>query len=1222
MLQIPLLLMVMARSASVSLPVTIDRPEVREHYAGLYSVRIDGYDCQTLTGAMLPMKTVMYPVPLEGEVSVTVEPSGIASLGAAPPVAMSVFEGETEKFVEADISSLPSEWSEVVERGTFRRTGYVRVRLYPVIYSDGELLYADLSVNVQHEHRGAAETVRGFEGEILETVFGTSEVWREPVSRAGESPFWGKPWARIQVDTAGVFRITGEMIPEALGMPSGTFSMMTGRGAMISFEEPELDTFVPRPVPILVQDGGDGTFDAEDGIVFYGRGLSWWQGFTDGHTNSAFSHENTYWLTWGGEGGPFMEVLDGSVTGAPPVNDTYINRLHFEENQNLSPDFDVMDDGYAWHRIASSTPAYYSFQTPGAAGGGTIRVRFYIDEGNLITVTARLNDAFAADTVVRFGSTIEWEFPVNEFSSSGNTLSLQFESSGHKVYTEWFEVFPETGYRSWSSVCQVPLDRQFPAGERRLVTWAQNLGSSSFVCMVLSDTAAVAIDVPGGKDFEVPMPEDWTEPVMWVLPGGAFLEPVSVSSASPGRIVETLNSARTVYIFPEEFADDMPLFARGRNDVEMIALQEIYDEFNGGVRDPNAVRAFFIHTLRYWDQIPSQLVLAGDGHWDPRGFTTGKSCPVDILTYSYHDGTPVCSDHLYASPVSTDLPQAAVSRIPASSRTELQLVAGKSAAYADPTQESGTWQSVVIGAADDERYPTTPDSDQTDHTEYSEEVMTEHVPERLVPLRHYEIFWDWNSNWKKPECRAAFIENWSEGAVALFYMGHGGFDQLADEGLMYLEDTESMACGKRTPYAFFGSCSVGFFQNPSNESIAEEVVTSQAGGAIVSSGASCVSQSGPNRGLLQSIFDVLLYTDIYGIGEAQWLGMLNHGTWPSNDKQYIIFGDGSLELALPDSGVAFSETDLFTSQLAEVDGNLNREGLVMVTAWESARPDSYYTRAQSLLIEYLSTPGIYYRGLAPADPEFELEMFVPEVAVTGKLARIRYFSPGEGGGELICAYPLELDYGVSGSSDTIGPDIEMWLSGFRGVENPTVSGSIVLEAILSDESGINLLPYPGNQLALYIDGTPIDVADWFTYQPGSATTGTLVYPVQELQPGDHHLKLRVADNLTNLSTEEMTFHLLEESSAEFTDFFVYPTPAISVVSFNWVQSSPAPVTIGIYTVSGRKIREMGNLAGFSGYNQQTWDLTDEEGDRVASGSYIFVVSAGDSRETGILTVAR
>ncbi len=1182
---------------------------------------------------LLPVKTVMIPIPPGESFSVNVVPSGVRSLGAVPAIAaVELDEHGIERIIAADLSQLPCGWGGVVSSGTFRRAGYVAVQLRPVAFDGGELLAAStLRIELVCDQSNRPETVRGHEGEIFQSLFGTDEVWRTPLSPRQESPFWGSPWAKIQVDTAGVFAVTGDLIPEAVGMPSASFSMMTGRGRMMSEDNPVEDAFIPRDVPILVDDGGDGTFDSSDRIIFYGRGLSWWGEFQSDHFNSRYDSLNVYWLTWGGSGGPFMEVLDGSLTGAPSAGSSYVNRLHFEENQTLSHDINVLGDMYAWNRIpaSSTTTAYYSLASPGTTGDGTIRINLSIQPPyppssfNLL-FTASLNGSIMADTVKKTSGPMLWEFPVTGLENI-NSFALKIENTLPlrgcvTVYTDWFEVFPETGFRSWATQCQVPLDHSYLAGERRAVSWAQNLSSESFVCMALSDTAVVAIALPGGKDFEIAMPDGWREPVMWVVPGGAFKEPVSVTSSSPGRIIETLSSGNTVYVYPDEYAADMPLFSRGRSDIQFVSLSELYDEFNGGVRDTGAVRAFFSYTLNNWNAAPSQLVLVGTGNYDPRGFTTERPSPMDIIVYDFYYALPICSDFIYSITENGTYPQAAVSRIAVDDRAELQLVAQRSMEYSDPSEESGTWQSVILGAADDERSPKYPEHDQEEHTEDTEHIMASVIPDRFTPMRHYLINYNWNSNWKKPAARVAYIEAWSKGALVSFYLGHGGFDQIADEGLLFVEDVDLLACGSRLPYSFFGSCDVGVFQSPSHSCLGQKVTVTSGGGAIVSSAASCSSTAGGNSSYLTRILNYLLSERKFSIGECQWLGLLE-GTFNANDKKYIIFGDGSLYLALPDSGFSITAPEMYTSELCEVGGTLNRDGLVMLTAWESAVPDSYYTHNSNILIEYLSTPGVFYRGLSEASPDFDAEMFVPSFATTGERGRVRYFSPGTGGGSLACSYPSLIEPGIT-SGDDAGPDMELWLTGFRGIEHPSVSGNVVFEAALEDSSGINLLPYPGAQLALYIDDTPVDVADYFTYELGSATSGRIDYPLPELQPGDHTLRLRASDNVTNISWEEMTFHLTGDASPDIDQFFVYPTPASTVLSFNWNQSMDGPVSLNIYSVSGHRVASFGNLTGRTGYNQHNWNLLDEDGDMVASGTYIYVVSSGDSEETGLATILR
>ncbi|MCP4647340.1 MAG: hypothetical protein GY852_06335, partial [bacterium] len=604
---------------------------------GLYGVTVPGFEDSGEDLVLLPGKTVILPVPPGESFSVTVVPTGVRSLGAAPAIASMVLdENGYETHTATDLSLLHSSWGEVTGSGTFRRAGYVSVRLHPVIVENGELLtVSSLEIDLDFSTGSRPRTVHGHEGEIFQSVFGTDEVWREPLSPRAESPFWGKPWAKIQVDTAGVFVVGAELIPEAVGMPSTSFSMITGRGRMMNEENPSDDAFIPRDVPVFVDDGGDGTFDGSDRIIFYGRGLSWWGEFQSDHFNSRYSSENSYWLTWGGQGGPFMDVLDGSLTGAPSAGTSYTNRLHFEQNIVLAPSFNTFDDLFAWHRISSSgsATANYSFSSPGTTGEGSIRINMNIQNGSRLRFTATVNGDYMADTLRTSAGSTLWEFPVSGLKSSGNSLALRIEDQSSSrspfvVYTDWIEVFPETDFKSWSSQCEVPLDRaSFPTGERRGVSWAQQLSTSSFVCVALSDTAVAMVDFPGGKDFEIEIPEGWRESVMWVVPSGGFREPLSVTSCYPGRIVETLSAGSAVYIYPDEYAADMPLFERGRSDeeVQFLSLTEIYDEFNGGVRDPGAIRAFMNFTLRHWNNPPDQLVLVGTGHFDPRGFTTAKA---------------------------------------------------------------------------------------------------------------------------------------------------------------------------------------------------------------------------------------------------------------------------------------------------------------------------------------------------------------------------------------------------------------------------------------------------------------------------------------------------------------------------------------------------------------------------------------------------------------------
>ncbi len=65
-----------------------------------------------------------------------------------------------------------------------------------------------------------------------------------------------------------------------------------------------------------------------------------------------------------------------------------------------------------------------------------------------------------------------------------------------------------------------------------------------------------------------------------------------------------------------------------------------------------------------------------------------------------------------------------------------------------------------------------------------------------------------------------------------------------------------------------------------------------------------------------------------------------------------------------------------------------------------------------------------------------------------------------------------------------------------------------------------------------------------------------------------------------------------------------------------------PVSLNIYSVSGHRVVSFGNLTGRSGYNQHNWNLLDGDGDMVSSGSYIYVLSSGDSEVTGVAVIVK
>ncbi len=1176
---------------------------------------------------LLPAANLYFAVPPGAEPELEIIPEGITYLSSGNVSCVSVNSEGIDVFEKAPVEEIPVTWGSIAGTGTFRRAGYVLVQLHPVVSRNGALYTADrFRIRLSYSASAAPVSAAGSAGSIFEAMFeGGNHVWMVSENNTDSSPFWGLPWYALDIDTAGIYCVTGAEMPMLNGTPSASLSMFCGRGLEMG-NEPWLNEFIPRPVPILVEDGGDGIFDSADRLYFFGRGLAWWESSDESmpaHYNHRYGRQNTYWLTWGGEDGARMNVQNGELTGAPVMPDSFLSRQHLELNTVRTCGKVDLPDDWAWLRSegSSTTAHYFSFDAPGTLASGFLRIKLISENGSSHHIRILLNGSVVCDTTWTGTDEFILVDRLKEIRDSGNSLSLHIirDYGTDIMYLDWFEIFSWTD-EPMAGQTHVPLE-WWPVYDRQELTWENDL-TNALVLLVGSDVQTEMISVSDGNKFEFEIPSYFESRSLWISDYDVISSPSSLRYESPGRIKGTMDGGDCVYVVADEFFTDIVPLIQHSSDFIAVAASEVYNEFNGGVRDPRAIQAMVSYMIKSWHPVPMDLVLVGGGNWDPLNFITTKISYIDILA---REASGYFSDDEFTMLDGSLLPQMAISRMSISNRSDLQLIVDRSLSYRN-NENRGDWQTVVLGAADDERSPLH-GNDERYHTQSVERLLTNNLPNVLRPEKLYLIFYNWNSLWTKPLAREDYIDVWSNGALVSFYLGHGSYDQLADEGLFYLEDNGRLDCEGRLPLALFGSCDVGQFMNPSSECIAQQITTSQAGGAILGMGATDKTSGPLNETFFSFILDNLFREPDLSMSMCMMLAKISAGYGP-NTEQYILFGDGALQIAFPWNSFSISDDTVFSGEGTSLSGTAPSDGVVFVEAFESCQPDTYFTFRQTLPIAYLSVPGRFFSGTVHAEPDYIINMFVPVDSDTGAFARTQLTFLNSDMIAAASTYPGRLSRG-NPLPDTAGPSIELWLEGYRNASIPEISGDIFVRAILSDSSGINLLGNTGRQLALYIDGTPDDVSEHFQYNTGSSITGELRIGIGELEPGSHSIRLRAADGLLNTSYKEIEMVITEDNSFGISNVFPFPNPSSDGTSINWTQSSPGRVDITVYTVTGRSVIRFGNIAGTAGYNQCWWDGIDADGDAVASGTYIFFVCAASisdsgetSEATGIIAIVR
>ena len=110
-----------------------------------------------------------------------------------------------------------------------------------------------------------------------------------------------------------------------------------------------------------------------------------------------------------------------------------------------------------------------------------------------------------------------------------------------------------------------------------------------------------------------------------------FLKPLSITPDKPSNLHSLTNGADYIIITHADFQSAIqPLadFARrkilpstGKFRVKVVDVQDVYDEFSGGVFDAQAIHDFLAYAYANWQPPkPSYVLLVGDGNLNLRNY--------------------------------------------------------------------------------------------------------------------------------------------------------------------------------------------------------------------------------------------------------------------------------------------------------------------------------------------------------------------------------------------------------------------------------------------------------------------------------------------------------------------------------------------------------------------------------------------------------------------------
>jgi len=252
----------------------------------------------------------------------------------------------------------------------------------------------------------------------------------------------------------------------------------------------------------------------------------------------------------------------------------------------------------------------------------------------------------------------------------------------------------------------------------------------------------------------------------------------------------------------------------------IVDIEDVYDEFNYGVASPHVLRDFLAYAYVHWSPTPHYVVLVGAGSYDYKNYLGyNDSLVPPILVHSINALS--AADGRYADVVGDDdgAPELVVGRLPVLTPAEFDVYVAKLKAYeaADPTG----WSKQVLMLADN--YDPAAGDFPADSA-----VLADILPAGYTAL---EVYLGPAPLLTKNEARSQTLMALGAGVGVFNFLGHGGFNILADEGLLTSADVPGLANSPQLPFMSAPTCTAGNYALPGNRSLNVLLVLQENGGA-------------------------------------------------------------------------------------------------------------------------------------------------------------------------------------------------------------------------------------------------------------------------------------------------------------------------------------------------------------------------------------------------------
>jgi hypothetical protein len=631
-------------------------------------------------------------------------------------------------------------------------------------------------------------------------------------------------------------------------------------------------------------------------------------------------------------------------------------------------------------------------------------------------------------------------------------------------------------------------------------------------------------------------------------------------------------------------------------------------------------RYFYANQLEYTTPL-RYLLLVGDGHYNNRN-SEKSFIPTYQSENSLHKIWSFVTDDFFGLLDENEgeiygYLDIGVGRLTCKTKREADIIIDKIIRY-DSAESQGEWRNRISFIADDEDFNI-----HMIDTEKLIDTVQAHYPGFYIEKIYFDAFQQKVSSGSVtyPEVTEAINRRVKEGTLILNYVGHANSKSLAHENVLQISDINTWDNANRLPVFVTATCDFGQFDDD-DDSAGEKILSSPNGGGVGLFTTTRVVYSNANYNLSNNFYRSIFEHDEKGeklrLGEVMRRAK-NATRYDTNKLNFTLLADPSMRLAFPKYNVKTTsinkkniDSELITIGALEkvtVTGEIIGLDDQRLTSFNGEITSMMYDK--EMTIKTLANDGgmpfvfnarnnLVYKGVSKVvNGVFEFSFVVPKDISyqVGKGKLYHYASNG-----LEDANGSTDDFLIGGTgknpiTENNPPRIELFMNDENFKPYGKVASNALLIVKLFDETGINTVGAGiGHDLIAILNddySNPFILNDFYVSKTNSYQEGTIVYPVNNLSPGQHKIKVKVWDVQNNSSEEEIYF--VVEEGFEIFQVVNYPNPVTTYTNFSIKHNLPGElfdVTVELFALDGKKVHEFEQSAGSSGgvVSRLRWDL--------------------------------